>query len=95
MPLRVKITRELNDGYATASGTISYTTPAGKEVKGPAEIVVKKVTDSEYLFIASNASLFSVLDGKPVEDIYHCMPAKPDPKGLLTFSKFHIKFKTS
>jgi hypothetical protein len=27
--------------------------------------------------------------------VYHCRPARPDSRGIITFSKFHIKFKTS
>ncbi len=94
MPLKVKIQQELADGFFKAVGKISYTKPTGETVEGPAEVLVRKVTETEYLFDPTASVFQSKIDGREVEDIYHCKPTCPDKRGNLNFSKFHIKFKS-
>lgn len=94
MPLSVKIQRELTGGYFVATGKITYTGADNVTQEGPAEVLIKKVTDTEYVFEPNHALFKSNLNGKVPLEVFHCMPAAPNKKGVITFSKFHIKFQS-
>lgn len=93
MPLKVKIQRELTGGYYVATGTVTYTGADQVQKEGPAEVLLKKVTDTEYVFEPNPTVFKSNLNGRVPVEVFHCAPAKPDKRHFITFSKFHIKFQ--